>query len=88
MSVRRPLSRRYSAVVLIGRIGLTILGSPVARDSRFGLPDSLLELMTTPQRRDVGFRWCCQRFCPTTFPTEEKSMASTRMAYLQRGSDG
>ncbi len=60
-------------LVITGRIGLTIFGPPVARHSLFGLPDSLLEPVTTPEYGETSaFRWCCQRFRPTTCPTEEK----------------
>jgi hypothetical protein len=57
-------------VVLTGRIRVQIFGSPGARDSRYGLPDSLFgsELPRALQRERC-FPLLLWRFRVTTFAT-------------------
>jgi hypothetical protein len=56
----------YSSVVLTGRIRVQIFGSPGARDSRCGLPDSLFG---SELQRERCFPLLCRRFRVTTFAT-------------------
>src|SRR6476620_10402775 len=85
---RRPLIRPYSAVVLTGRIRVQIFGSPGARDSRCGLPDSLFGSELRRALQGVRCFPLLSALSWNDLRNLEEVMALMRMAYRDRGSDG